>query len=579
MHKIGILSNSNLLFSLGIGVTASLVVLTPAQAQTTAFTDVSSEHWAHDYIEVLADLDIIKGFPDGTFRPGAQITRAQFAAILRQAFLATEPVSAVKFSDVPQNYWGFAAISKARAAGFLSGYPGNVFKPEQPIARVQALVSLANGLGYTSDRPEYLFYYADADAIPDYARSSIVAATQAQLVVNYPSRAKLTPNRYASRAEVAAFVHQALVQENQIEPLSSAPYVININPADLPRMPISTIPAQGMVISLGLSASGERLVILSEAADMIQVWKAHSAERVTEIVTDGQTRFETVAISGDGTQVAAIVQTLPSNALELWLWNVDTGEQLWQKSLGIAQGQQRDQGGFISVPRANLVFRPGDDAILSQVSLGVDSGQPIDAPLQLYSTATGEVLKSIGQTQWYRQIELSPDGKLLAGIPFSGEMIDIWQLDSGSRLRTFTSEVKYNRFNYHRFRRMVFTSNSRLNVLSTKPEPRERRAPYSFDTVQLDTWNVLTGESVRQITNLSGVDKYRTLSRLSPDGDHYLMFSLLSPRVQMYGYEIQNPHSPIPFNVRASYRAVFNATGDYVAVATTEGVKFFRFDP
>ena len=568
MHKIGILSNSNLLFSLGIGVTASLVALTPAQAQATTFTDVSSEHWAHDYIEVLADLDIIKGFPDGTFRPGAQITRAQFAAILRQAFLATEPVSAVKFSDVPQNYWGFAAINKARAAGFLSGYPGNIFKPEQPIARVQALVSLANGLGYTSDRPEYLFYYADADAIPDYARSSIVAATQAQLVVNYPSRAKLTPNRYASRAEVAAFVHQALVQENQIEPLSSAPYVININPADLPRMPISTIPAQGMVISLGLSASGERLVILSEAADMIQVWKAHSAERVTEIVTDGQTRFETVAISGDGTQVAAIVQTLPSNALELWLWNVDTGEQLWQKSLGIAQGQQRDQGGFISVPRANLVFRPGDDAILSQVSLGVDSGQPIDAPLQLYSTATGEVLKSIGQTQWYRQIELSPDGKLLAGIPFYGEMIDIWQVDSGSRLRTFTSESKY-----HQFWRMVFTSNSRLNVLSIKPEPLERH-----DRVQLDTWNVLTGESVSQVTNLSRLDKYDILSRLSPDGDHYLKFNLLSPRVQMYGYEIQNPHSPISFNVRAG-RAVFNATGDYVAVATSEGVKFFRFDP
>jgi len=564
------LSNSNLLFSLGIGVTASLVALTPAQAQATAFTDVSSEHWAHDYIDALADLDIIKGFPDGTFRPGAQITRAQFAAILRQAFLATEPVSAVKFIDVPQNYWGFAAINKARAAGFLSGYPGNVFKPEQPIARVQALVSLANGLGYTSDRPEYLSYYTDADTIPDYARSSIVAATQAQLVVNYPSQTQLTPNRYASRAEVAAFVHQALVQENQVEPLSLAPYVIN--PAALPRMQISTIPAQELV-KLGLSASGERLVILSPAADMIQVWKTHSAEQVTEIVTDGQTRFQAVAISGDGTQVAAIVQTLPSNALELWLWNVDTGEQLWQKSLGIAQGQQRDQTGFIRVPEANLVFRPGDDTILSQVSLGVDSAQPIDPQLQLYSTATGEVLKSIGQTQLYGQIELSPDGKLLAGIPFSGEMIDIWQVDSGSRLRTFTSES-----DYHRFTMMTFTSNSRLNVLSTKLEPLKKPTVNPSDRVQLDTWNVLTGESVRQITDLSWVDKYHTLSRLNPDGDHYLMFSALLPRVQMYGFDIQNPHSPIPFNVRHGYRAVFNATGDYLAVATSEGVKFFRFD-
>ena len=126
---------------------------------TLPFPDVDSNHWASDYIQTLANLQIISGFPDGSFRPDAPVTRAQFAAILRNAFPTDLDLRNVKpFSDVAPSYWATSAISTTRATGFLSGYPGNRFRPEQNIPRVQALVALANGLNYSENRLTYKEY-------------------------------------------------------------------------------------------------------------------------------------------------------------------------------------------------------------------------------------------------------------------------------------------------------------------------------------------------------------------------------------------------------------------------------------
>jgi hypothetical protein len=93
----------------------------------------------------------------------------------------------------------------------MVGYPGGVFKPQEQIPRVQVLVSLANGLSLSSNNANALSVYKDASQIPNYASGPVAAATQRQLVVNYPTPSQLNPNRVATRADVAAFVYQALV--------------------------------------------------------------------------------------------------------------------------------------------------------------------------------------------------------------------------------------------------------------------------------------------------------------------------------------------------------------------------------
>ncbi len=193
-------------------------------ARVIGFPDVQG-HWAQSYIEALAARDVLGGFPDGTFRPNDPVTRAQFAAIVTKAFASTPKRAASDFVDVNRSFWGYEAIQTAYRGDFLSGYPGQIFRPDQQIPRVQVLVSLASGLGFSAGDPTALGKYLDAAMIPSWAAGAVAAATERSIVVNYPDIGQLQPNLEASRAEVAAFVYQALVSAEQAEAIAS-PYVV-----------------------------------------------------------------------------------------------------------------------------------------------------------------------------------------------------------------------------------------------------------------------------------------------------------------------------------------------------------------
>ncbi|MGA7934838.1 MAG: S-layer homology domain-containing protein [Kovacikia sp.] len=222
-------SGTAALVALGMatGTVAPLVNPAPVFAQKT-FPDVPADYWAGPFIQELAGRGIITGFAeDGTFRPEEPVTRAQFAAIIRKAFNRPLTRNSVKFADVPANYWAAGAIDTAYTTGFLAGYPGNLFRPNENIPRSQILVSLASGLNFANTAPvnQVLLAYADAADIPAYARTGVAASTERQVAVNYPDLKLLSPNRAATRAEVAAFVYQALVSQGQAAAIPS-PYIV-----------------------------------------------------------------------------------------------------------------------------------------------------------------------------------------------------------------------------------------------------------------------------------------------------------------------------------------------------------------
>ena len=157
---------------------------------TTRFSDVQSSYWASQYVRSLTDANIISGFPDATFRPDAQMTRAQFASILSGGFAKAAVRSPITFSDVPANHWAAGAIASAYSKGFLSGYPDGTFGLDQPITRLEVLVALANGLGLQSSTSpaEALAVFSDRAQIPGWATGAIAAATSQRLIVNYPNR-------------------------------------------------------------------------------------------------------------------------------------------------------------------------------------------------------------------------------------------------------------------------------------------------------------------------------------------------------------------------------------------------------
>lgn len=260
------------LVSMGLVVVAN----TTARAQTT-FPDVVSDYWAQPFIQRLADKNIIVGYPDGTFRPEQAVQRDELAAMIRQAF-DQEQVRQIEsgsvYQDVPEGYWAAPAIEEAYQQGFMSGYPGNEFRPNQPVSRVEALVTLVRGLNLAPKtaqqtaptvrrqvvkRPLFVPYgltalmqpliaartlaippavadpaptqataplsamvrdtYTDAERIPQYAVNDVGIATQNNMVVNHPDPNVLNPNQPLRRATAAAFIHQTLVTQNKMEPL------------------------------------------------------------------------------------------------------------------------------------------------------------------------------------------------------------------------------------------------------------------------------------------------------------------------------------------------------------------------
>jgi hypothetical protein len=159
------------------------------------------------------------------------MTRAEFAAQLTRLFDLPQKLpqasGATPYQDVATDHWAHGSVQKSVRMGFLTGYPEGVFLPNQPVSRIHVIVALSNGLMLksSSDETSVLAVYSDRSQVPPWATRQLVAATEAGLVVNYPTLSQLAPNKTATRAEVAVMLHRALVYTGQLQDVPF-PYVV-----------------------------------------------------------------------------------------------------------------------------------------------------------------------------------------------------------------------------------------------------------------------------------------------------------------------------------------------------------------
>ena len=120
------------------------------KAYSNTFSDVPKGCWAANYVGYMQQFGVITGYSDGSFRPDAPVTRAEFAAIASRFEKLTE--GSKSFTDVPDTYWAARYINFAATRGWVTGYSDGTFKPEDPITRAEVAAVTCRLLERSADQ-------------------------------------------------------------------------------------------------------------------------------------------------------------------------------------------------------------------------------------------------------------------------------------------------------------------------------------------------------------------------------------------------------------------------------------------
>ncbi|MWC31042.1 carbohydrate binding domain-containing protein [Paenibacillus sp. MMS18-CY102] len=191
----------------GMATMAAQASPTPAAVtQAGAISDVQA-HWAAAPINRWVQAGIMKGLADGKFHPDESVTRAQFAVILNSLFGFSQSDSSA-MGDVPAGAWYEEALRKAKAAGYMKGYPDGAMHPNDTVSRQDAAVMLTRVFQLINgNKPAGA--YSDNAAIAAYAREAVgIMATNGYL--SGYANGSLLPAKGLSRAEIAALLDKMI---------------------------------------------------------------------------------------------------------------------------------------------------------------------------------------------------------------------------------------------------------------------------------------------------------------------------------------------------------------------------------
>ena len=131
---------------------------------TNTYSDVNRGDWFNNAVSTLSNAGIISGYPDGTFRPNAPITRAEMSKII--ALFAKLNKSEDRFNDIA-GHWAEAYIKLAAGNGWIAGYPDGSFKPQQNITRAETMTMINRVLERVPSVESHLLPYNAMLTFPD----------------------------------------------------------------------------------------------------------------------------------------------------------------------------------------------------------------------------------------------------------------------------------------------------------------------------------------------------------------------------------------------------------------------------
>ena len=177
------------------------------------FIDVPPDHWAYPFIEAIATAGLTAGFPDGTYRPDNPVTRGEMAVFLKKgihggSYSPPTPDGSHPFSDI-SGHWAEAWIEDLFDEGFTSGFPDGTYRPQNQVTRAEMAVFLKkaiHGSAYTSPTPDGSHPFSDIAG--HWAEAWIEDLFDEGITSGFPD-GTYRPENQVTRAEMAVFLVNA----------------------------------------------------------------------------------------------------------------------------------------------------------------------------------------------------------------------------------------------------------------------------------------------------------------------------------------------------------------------------------
>ncbi|MGO4541727.1 S-layer homology domain-containing protein [Paenibacillus sp. 2TAB19] len=177
----------------------------PSQPQSP-FTDTKN-HWASEAIDKLSGKKILSGYPDGSFKPDARMTRAEYAAVMFRLLGLAAPTSpSLSFTDTVANAWYGSYVQALTEAGIVKGFEDGSFRPRQQMTREEAFVILYRAVKDRLPAPSTGgTKIADLEGVSPWAREALTALVEAGIIKGYED-GTLRPKKTITRAEIATII-------------------------------------------------------------------------------------------------------------------------------------------------------------------------------------------------------------------------------------------------------------------------------------------------------------------------------------------------------------------------------------
>ncbi|WP_256758478.1 S-layer homology domain-containing protein [Cohnella sp. WQ 127256] len=177
------------------------------------FSDIKG-HWAEVSIKQAVYSGIVKGYTDGTFKPNATVTRAEFAVMLMNALKPSGNGAELSFSDNAKiGSWAQKAIAQAVQANIIKGFSDGTFRPNEQLTRAEMASIIANALKLTAEA-NATTGFADDSSIPTWAKGAVSALKKLELVSGKGGN-KFDPKATTTRAEAVTVLLKMLEQASK----------------------------------------------------------------------------------------------------------------------------------------------------------------------------------------------------------------------------------------------------------------------------------------------------------------------------------------------------------------------------